>query len=79
MSKYMTMSRATQMSAMQQVHKAPHPGSVATAMLTHEEIARRAYEIYVEKGCQQGQSEQHWLQAEQELKNQQNWLQAKQK
>ena len=78
MSKYMTKSRAAQVSAMQQVHKAPHPGLVAT-MLTHEEIARRAYEIYVEKGCQQGQSEQNWLQAEQELKNQQNWLQAKQK
>jgi len=65
MSKYMTKSRATQMSAMQQAHKAPHPGSAVTAMLTHEEIARRAYEIYVEKGCPQGQSEQHWLQAKQ--------------
>ena len=76
MSKYMTKSKATQMSAMQQAHKAPHPGPVATAMLTHEEIARRAYEIYVENGCRQGQSEQNWLQAEQELKNQQHWLQA---
>jgi len=64
---------------MQQAHKAPHPGSVSTAVLTHEEIAKRAYEIYVEKGCRQGQSEQNWLQAEQELKNQQHWLQANQK
>ena len=79
MSKYMSKSKAAQVSAMQQVHKAPHSGSCATAMLTHEEIARRAYEIYVEKGCPQGQSEQNWLQAEQELKNQQHWLQAKQK
>jgi len=77
MSKYMTKSKATQMSVMQQAHKTPHPGSVATAILTHEEIAKRAYEIYAEKGCEQGQSEQNWLQAEQELKNQQNWLQAR--
>lgn len=78
MSKYMTMSKATQMSAMQRAHKTPYPESVATAMLTHEEIAKRAYEIYAEKRCPQGQSEQNWLQAEQELKNQQHWLQAKQ-
>ena len=76
MSKYMTQSKATQMSAMQQGHKASHPGPVATAMPTHKDIAKRAYEIYVEKGCQQDQSEQDWLQAEQELKNQRNWLQA---
>ncbi len=75
MSKYMTKSKVTQMSVMQQAHKTPHPGSVATAMLTHEEIAKHAHEIYVKKGYQQGQSEQNWLQAEQELKNQQNWLQ----
>jgi hypothetical protein len=79
MSKYMTKSKATQMSEMQHAHKTPHPGLVATIMLTHEDISKRAYEIYVEKGCRQGQSEQNWLQAEQELKNQQHWLQAKQK
>ena len=79
MSKYMTQSKATQMSAMQQGHKASNPGPAATAMPTHKDIARRAYEIYVEKACQQGQSEQDWLQAEQELKNQENWLHAEQK
>ena len=78
MSKYMTKSKATQMSVMQQAHKTPHPGSVATAILTHEEIAKRAYEIYVENGCRQGQSEHNWLQSEQELKNKQHWLQTKQ-
>jgi len=65
MSKYMSKSKAAQASAMQQAHKAPHPGPDATATLTHEEIARRAYEIYVDKGCRQGQSEQNWLQAKQ--------------
>lgn len=78
MSKYMTRSKATQMSDMQQAHKDPHPGQVATAtaMLTHEEISKRAYEIYAGNGCKEGQSKQNWLQAEQELKNQSEWLQA---
>jgi len=61
---------------MQQAHKTPHPGSVSTAVLKHEEIANRAYEIYVEKGCRQGQSEQNLLQAEQELKSRQEWVEA---
>jgi hypothetical protein len=34
---------------------------------TQAEIAVRAHEIYVKKGCPQGQSEAHWLQAEREL------------
>ena len=79
MSKYMTNSKATQMSTMQQAHKAPHSVPVSIAVPTHEEIANRAYEIYAEKGYQQDQSEQNWMQSEQELKNQQHWLQAKQK
>jgi hypothetical protein len=61
---------------MQQGHKASHPGQGAAAMPKHKDIARRAYAIYFEKDCRQGQSEQNWLQAERELKNQQNWLQA---
>ena len=76
MSKYMTKSKATQMSEMQQAHKAPHPGQVATTMTTHKVISRRAYEIYVESGCKEGQSEQNWLQAEQEMKNREEWLEA---
>ena len=42
---------------------------VANTAAAHDDIARRAYEIYVEKGCLQGQSEQNWQQAEQEQKN----------
>jgi hypothetical protein len=76
MSKYMTHSKATQMSTMQQGHKASHPGPGAAAMPKHKDIAQRAYAIYFEKDCRQGQSEQNWLQAEQELKSQENWLEA---
>jgi hypothetical protein len=64
------------MSDMRQAHKAPHPDQVATATPTHEDISRRAYEIYVENGYKEGQSEQNWLQAEQELKNRSEWLEA---
>jgi len=61
----MTKPKATQMSTVQQAHKAPHPGSVSIAVLTHEEIANRAYKIYVEKERRQDQSEQNRLQANQ--------------
>lgn len=36
---------------------------------SREEIAQRAFEIYIERGCQPGHEEQDWLQAERELQN----------
>ena len=78
MNKCNDKSKGREVFAAQQMLNASHPGPVATAMLTHEDIAKHAYEIYVEKGCPQGQSERNWLRAEQELKNQQNWRQAEQ-
>jgi hypothetical protein len=54
--------------------KAPQPiqefsKSKPSGMVTpsHEEIAMRAYQIYIERGSPQGQSEQIWQQAEQEI------------
>jgi len=76
MNKYSNQSKGKQVFAAQQTANASHPGPVVAAKLTHEDIAKYAYGIYVEQGCLQGQSEQNWLQAERELKNQQNWLQA---
>jgi hypothetical protein len=35
---------------------------------THEQIARRAYELYLARGATDGQAEQDWTQAERELK-----------
>lgn len=35
---------------------------------THEQIARRAYELYLARGGQHGSHEQDWHQAERELK-----------
>ena len=57
----------TQMPVPQQAHDIPRSKSAQTPKPTTEEIAKRAYEIYLEKGCQQGQCEENWKQAEQEL------------
>jgi hypothetical protein len=55
---------------------APHtiqdiPQSKPSGVVTpsHEEIAMRAYEIYIQLGRPQGQSEQIWQQAEQDIQN----------
>jgi hypothetical protein len=76
MNKYNNQSKSRQVRAAQQMRNASHPEPVVAAVLTHGDIAKHAHRIHVEKGCRQGQSEQNWLQAEQELKNQRNWLQA---
>ena len=41
------------------VHPRPAP--------THEEIARRAYELWQRNGCQPGRDVEYWCQAEHEL------------
>ena len=48
----------------------PQSGPAMSPAPSHEDIARRAYEIYVKKGRQQGQCQQDWLQAERELRKQ---------
>ncbi len=35
--------------------------------ITHEEIATRAYFIYIHAGCPDGQEMRHWLEAETQL------------
>jgi hypothetical protein len=39
----------------------------AKALPTHEEIALRAYHIFIERGCTPGNEQEDWLRAEQEL------------
>lgn len=46
----------------------PNLAVLESPKTTHDDIAWRAYEIYVTKGCPSGQCEQNWLQAEQELR-----------
>jgi hypothetical protein len=40
-----------------------------TNTIQHEEIAKRAYEIYVGSGAQPGRDQENWLQAEAELRS----------
>jgi hypothetical protein len=74
MNKHTDKSKLPQVFATQQPKPSPRqtdiprPQPVAAATLTHEDIARRAYQIYVERGCPQDQSEEIWLQAEQDIK-----------
>jgi hypothetical protein len=42
-------------------------GSASPQVPSHEDIARRAFDIYVKKGRPQGQCRQNWWEAEQEL------------
>ena len=37
--------------------------------LNHDEVRRRAYEIYLERGCLPGQELEDWLQAEREFES----------
>jgi hypothetical protein len=41
----------------------------AAAIPTHEAVARRAYELYLQRGSEHGHDWQDWFQAERELQN----------
>jgi hypothetical protein len=41
-----------------------------TMTITYDQIAKRAYEIWKEEGQPAGQDAQHWLRAEDELRQQ---------
>jgi hypothetical protein len=61
--------KAMPVSAPQKIQDIPPRKSAASATPSHEDIARRAHEIYVQRGCPQGQSEQIWHQAEQDVRD----------
>jgi hypothetical protein len=46
---------------------APQPQNTVRTGPTHEQIARRAYEIFLARGGHPGNPEQDWQQAEREL------------
>lgn len=48
-------------------NKTGKDGATRAAMPTYEQIAARAYQIYLERGCQHGHDSDDWLQAEYEL------------
>ena len=38
------------------------------SLLTHERIARRAWEIWIKRGCRPGEDERNWIEAENQLR-----------
>ena len=51
-------------------HTVPQSRPSMTSTPSHDDIARRAYEIYVKTGSHAGRCQQNWLQAERELRKQ---------
>jgi len=49
---------------------APRPTSTKAGgkTITREQIAQRAHEIWVKRGCKPGEDERNWLEAEKQLK-----------
>ena len=45
----------------------PKPRPAGDARPSHEEVTRRAYQIYLERGCPEGHALEHWLEAENQL------------
>ena len=43
------------------------PRKVMVQTFSHEAVAQRAYELFVQSGRQHGRDLEHWLKAEQEL------------
>ena len=50
-------------------HAAPANLLVGRSFPTHDQIARRAYELWMQGGCPGGCDLEHWLEAEQQLGN----------
>jgi Protein of unknown function (DUF2934) len=67
----MALARCTEEFAMPKTKVASSAATKKTSKVkakpTQEDIATRAYHIYLERGCTPGDPMQDWLQAEQEL------------
>ena len=49
---------------------APPLGPVLASVFTHEQLAERAYDIYVKSGRREEKCQQNWAQAENDLRHQ---------
>ena len=61
------MARAVKKNTTKNVVAMPRPAATSEAMPNSADIARRAFELYCERGYQDGYDVQDWLQAEREL------------
>jgi len=55
----------------------PQPGNGASAIDLEAEIRRRAYELYLMRGCTPGQENDDWFVAEREIRARYNQLSAR--
>jgi hypothetical protein len=46
----------------------PRTSSGKAPRITHEQIAKRAHEIWIQRGCKPGTDQQNWLEAEAQLR-----------
>ena len=60
------MAKSTRKSTVEQ--RADEPGAEATHAPSHDEIAVRAYEIYLSRGTAPGNDLDNWLEAERQLR-----------
>lgn len=68
MSAQETPAPASKPAPRSRARKAAPAATTAAATLQPEEIARRAYEIYSQRGGEDGRHEEDWHQAERELR-----------
>ncbi len=58
-----------------EAHSAEQAASSTAELMSRERIARRAYELYLERGQAPGREVEDWLRAERELKERADeWL-----
>lgn len=69
MNKFTTQSEAKRSLAAQQTHHDLNPGDGVIKMPTHDDIAKRAYDLYVCSGYKKGRCEMNWQQAEYDLRD----------
>ena len=67
MHSHLTHSQVPRAVAIESTNDDMHHGRGVIEMPTHDDISKRAYEIYVLSGCKEGQCRQNWHQAESEL------------
>jgi hypothetical protein len=61
------MARAVKRTTTKNIVAMPRLAATSEAMPSSADIAKRAFELYCERGCQDGNDVQDWLQAEREL------------
>lgn len=68
MHSHLTYSQGPRVAAIEPRHDDMHRGRGVIDMPTHDEIANRAYALYVKSGRKEGECNQNWHQAELELR-----------